>query len=90
MRVVNSYYFDIEQVINPREIVVYTKEYFIYLLFKAIKGEIKELTFDEEYSFLNIQSDKPSEIVATLHLFNAIKSTRSLTTYTIKGCTGTL
>lgn len=86
----NSYYFDIEQVINPREIVVYTKEYFIYLLFKAIKGEIKELTFDEEYSFLNIQSDKPSEIVATLHLFNAIKSTRSLTTYTIKGCTGTL
>lgn len=73
VRVVNSYYFDIEQVINPREIVVYTKEYFIYLLFKAIKGEIKELTFDEEYSFLNIQSDKPSEIVATLHLFNAIK-----------------
>ncbi len=73
VRVVNSYYFDIEQVINPREIVVYTKEYFILLLFKAIKGEIKELTFNEEYSFLNIHSDKPSEIVATLHLFNAIK-----------------
>ncbi len=73
VRVVNSYYFDIEQVLNAREIVVYTKEYFIYLLFRAIKGEIKSLTFDEEYEFLNITSDKPSEIVATLHLFNAIK-----------------
>ncbi len=73
VRVVNSYYFDIEQVINPREIVIYTKEYFIYLLWRAIKGEIKELVFDDEYDFLNIQSDNPSEIVATLHLFNAIK-----------------
>jgi hypothetical protein len=73
VRVVNSYYFDIEQVLNARKIVVYTKEYFIYLLFKAIKGEIQSLTFDEEYEFLNIQSGRPSEIVATLHLFNAIK-----------------
>ena len=73
VRVVNSYYFDIEQVINPREIVVYTKEYFILLLFKAAKGEIRDLSFNDEYGFLNIRSENPCEIVATLHLFNAIK-----------------
>lgn len=71
--VVNSYYMDIEQVLNNREIKVYTKEYFIYLMYEAIKGNVKELRFNEEYEFLNIQSDKPAEIIATIHLFNAIK-----------------
>ena len=71
--VVNSYYMDIEQVLTNREIKVYTKEYFIFLLYKAIKGELKELRFNEEYSFMDVLSDNPSEVVATLHLFNAIK-----------------
>lgn len=71
--VVNSYYMDIEQVLTNREIKVYTKEYFIFLLYKAIKGELKELRFNEEYSFMDVLSDNPSELVATLHLFNAIK-----------------
>ena len=35
--VVNSYYMDIEQVLINREIKVYTKEYFIYMMYKAIK-----------------------------------------------------
>lgn len=73
VRVVNSHYLDVEQVINPREIVVYTKEYFIYLIYKAIKGEVKELKFSEEFSYLDITSDSPSEIVATIYLFNTIK-----------------
>ena len=71
--VVNSYYMDIEQVLTNRAIKVYTKEYFIFLLYKAVKGELKEMRFKEEYSFMDVQSDNPSEIVATLHLFNAIK-----------------
>ena len=71
--VVNSYYMDIEQVLTNREIKVYTKEYFIFLLYKAIKGELKELRFNEEYSFMDVRSDNPAEVVATLHLFNAIK-----------------
>ena len=71
--VVNSYYMDIEQVLTNREIKVYTKEYFIFLLYKAIKGELKELRFKEEYSFMDVRSDNPAEVVATLHLFNAIK-----------------
>lgn len=71
--VVNSYYMDIEQVLMNREIKVYTKEYFIWMMYRAIKGEIKELQFDEEYQFLNIKSDDPAEIIATIHLFNAIK-----------------
>lgn len=71
--VINSYYMDIEQVLTNREIKVYTKEYFIWMMYKAIKGEIKELQFDEEYQFLNIKSDNPAEIIATIHLFNAIK-----------------
>lgn len=73
VRVVNSHYLDIEQIVNTREIVVYTKEYFIYLVYKAIKGEITSLEFIEDYSFLNIVSDNPSEIVATIYLFNSIK-----------------
>lgn len=71
--VVNSYYMDIEQVLTNREIKVYTKEYFIFLLYKAIKGDLKELCFNEEYSFMDVRSDNPAEVVATLHLFNAIK-----------------
>lgn len=71
--VVNSYYMDIEQVLTNREIKVYTKEYFIYLMYKVIKGEIKELRFNDEYSFMDLQSDNPSEMVAVIHLFNAIK-----------------
>lgn len=71
--VVNSYYMDIEQVLTNREIKVYTKEYFIFLLYKAIKGELKELRFKEEYSFMDVRSYNPAEVVATLHLFNAIK-----------------
>lgn len=68
---------DIEQVLTNREIKVYTKEYFIYLMYKAIKGEIKELRFNDEYSFMDLQSDNPSEMVAVIHLFNAIKSIRT-------------
>lgn len=71
--VVNSYYMDIEQVLTNREIKVYTKEYFIYMMYKAIRGEIKELHFNDEYDFLNIKSEIPAEIIATIHLFNAIK-----------------
>lgn len=71
--VVNSYYMDIEQVLTNREIKVYTKEYFILLMYKAIKGELKELRFNEEYSFMDVRSDNPAEVVSTLHLFNAIK-----------------
>jgi len=63
----------LEQVINAKKIIVYTKEYFIHVLYKAIRGEITSLTFNDEYAFLNIKSDKPSEIVAILMLFNAIK-----------------
>ena len=59
--------------LTNREIKVYTKEYFIFLLYKAIKGELKELRFKEEYSFMDVRSDNPAEVVATLHLFNAIK-----------------
>lgn len=71
--VVNSYYMDIEQVLTNRDIKVYTKEYFIYMMYKSIKGEIKELRFNEEYEFLSIKSENPAEIIATIHLFNAIK-----------------
>lgn len=71
--IVNSYYMDFEQVLTNRAIKVYTKDYFVYLLYKAIKGEIKELQFKEEYDFLNIKSDNPAEIVATIFLFNEIK-----------------
>ncbi|OFY43989.1 MAG: hypothetical protein A2X18_07620 [Bacteroidetes bacterium GWF2_40_14] len=72
VRVVNSFYMDIEQVVFNK-MVVYTKEYFIYVLYKAIRGEIKELSFNDEYRFLDISTDKESEIIATLFLFNSIK-----------------
>lgn len=73
VRIVNSYYMDLEQVISAKKIVVYTKEYFIHTLYRAIRGEIDTITFNDDYAFLNIQNGTPSEIVATLLLFNSIK-----------------
>jgi len=71
--VVNSYYLDIEQILTNRRIVVYTKEYFIYVLYKAIKGDIKELRFVDDYNYLDIKSDHPEEVLANIFLFNSIK-----------------
>lgn len=71
--VVNSYYMDIEQILTNRKIMLYTKEYFVYIIYKILKGEIKHLKFDENYSFLDVESENPSELIAAVYLFNSIK-----------------
>lgn len=73
VKVVNSCYTDIEQVINSPRIEVFTKEYVIYLIYEVIQGKIKALKFDEEYNYLDIESDEKSSLIATILLFNEIK-----------------
>lgn len=73
VKVVNSFFMDIEQVINPKTIEVYTKEYFIYVLYQIIQGEIKALHFDENFNYLDIESEDKAKLLATVFLFNQIK-----------------
>ena len=72
-KIVNSYYTDLEQVINSRKIEVYTKEYFIFLMYEIIQGKITSLNFSEDYDYLDIESTNKAELLAVLFLFNQIK-----------------
>lgn len=72
VKVVNSMFADIEQIVS-QEVEVYTKEYFIFLLYEIIQGKVQELKFVEEFSFMDIESENRGELVATLLLFNQIK-----------------
>ena len=73
VKIVNSYYTDIEQIINAPRIEVYTKEYFVFILYQIIQGQIKSLRFDEEYNYLDIETEDKSRLIATIFMFNQIK-----------------
>lgn len=72
-KVVNSHYTDIEQIITSPTIEVYTKEYFIFLVYEIVQGNIKSLHFGEEYNYLDIESENKAELITVLFLFNQIK-----------------
>lgn len=72
VHVVNSFFFDLEYCIESK-IKLYTKEYFVYVLFQAIKGEITELQFSDELKWLSIKSDNPLTIFTRLMIFNSVK-----------------
>ncbi len=72
-KIVNSYFTDIEQVINTPLIEVYTKEYFIFMMYEIIQGRVKSLRFNEDYNYLDIENGSKEELLAVLFLFNSIK-----------------
>ena len=71
---VNSFYLDVEQVLDADEIIVYVKDLFTKIIYSIILND-KKIKLKEPFDWLEMDQGSKSERLAKLFLFQQIKKT---------------